>query len=135
MVDEVGRSLRERGAPKVDRIEGYVVQLRAEATLLEGFEGTAVVKADVAGSPIRVRVTLNTTDDLRACDAHRNGKRVAVLGTLRRDAKTYELRQPREPQVHYPDLIRELMIGFQASKKVVTQKAFRRLGGIPWNHE
>ena len=51
LVDEVGRSLRERGVPKLDRIEGYVVQLRAESTLLEGFEGTVVVKANVAGRP------------------------------------------------------------------------------------
>jgi hypothetical protein len=100
LVDEVGRSLRERSAPKLDRIEGYAVQLRAESTLLEGFEGTVVVKADIGGSPTRVKVPLNKADYLRACDAHRDGKRVALLGTLRRDAKTYELRQPRELQVH-----------------------------------
>ena len=91
LVDEVGRSLRERSAPKLDRIEGYVVQLRAESTLLEGFEGTVVVKADVAGAPTRVRVALNKADYLRACDAHRDGKRVAILGSLRRDAKTFSV--------------------------------------------
>jgi hypothetical protein len=100
LVDEAGRSLRERSVPKLDRIEGYVVQLRAESTLLKGFEGMVVVKSDVAGEPTRVRVELNKADYLRACDAHRDGKRVAILGTLRRDAKTYELRQPRELQVH-----------------------------------
>lgn len=100
LFDEIGRSFRERSFPKLDRIEGYIVQLRAESTLLEGFEGTVVVKADVAGAPTRVRVALNKADYLRACDAHRDGKRVAILGTLRRDTKTYELRQPRELQVH-----------------------------------
>ena len=59
-----------------------------------------MVKADVAGAPTRVRVALNKADYLRACDAHRDGKRVVILGTLRRDAKTYELRQPRELHVH-----------------------------------
>lgn len=42
LFDEIGRSLRERSFPKLDRIEGYIVQLRAESTLLEGFEGTVV---------------------------------------------------------------------------------------------
>ena len=100
LFDEIGRSLRERSFSKLDRIEGYIVQLRAESTLLEGFEGTVVVKADVARTPTRVRVAVNKADYLRACDAHRDGKRVAIVGTLRRDAKTYELRQARELQVH-----------------------------------
>lgn len=51
------QGLRERSFPKLDRIEGYIVQLRAETTLLEGFEGSVVVKADVAGTPTRVRVS------------------------------------------------------------------------------
>ena len=100
LFDEIGRSLRERSFPKLDRIEGYIVQLRAESTLLEGSEGSVVVKADVAGTPTRVRVALNKADYLRACDAHRDGKRVAIVGTLRRDAKTYEMRHARELKVH-----------------------------------
>ena len=36
-------------------------------------------------------MALNKADYLRACDAHRDGKRVAILGSLRRDAKTFSV--------------------------------------------
>lgn len=95
IIEEVGRRLRERGTPKLDRIEGFVVSLRGETTLLEGFEGNVIIKSVIAGQSSRVQLTLNKADYAKACDAHRDARRVAVSGVLHRGAKAFELLQPQ----------------------------------------
>jgi len=97
VVAEAGRSLRERSAPRSTRSSAMWCNF-APSRRLEGFEGTVVVKADVAGTPCRVKAILGKDDYPRACNAHRDGKRVRIAGSLRRDAKTYELLQPRDLQ-------------------------------------
>ncbi len=100
IIAEAGRGLRERRTPKLDHIEGLIVQLRSESTLLDGFEGTISIKAELAGAPARVRVTLTNKDEyIEACRAHAEGKKVAVSGILHRETKTYELRNPSSFQV------------------------------------
>jgi hypothetical protein len=99
IIEEVGRRLRERATPKPDHIEGFVVSLRGETTLLEGFEGNVIVKSVVAGQSVRVQLTLSKGEYAKACDAHRDARRVSVSGVLHRGAKAYELLQPQSFQV------------------------------------
>lgn len=99
IIEEVGRRLRERATPKPDRIEGFIVSLRGETTLLEGFEGNVIIKAAIAGQTARVQLALSKSDYAKACDAHRDARRVSVSGVLHRGAKTFELLQPQNFQV------------------------------------
>jgi hypothetical protein len=99
IVSEVGRRLRENGAIKPQRIEGFIVSLRAETTLIDGFEGVVTLKSLVGGSPALVQVTLNRDEYARACDAHKDAKPVAVTGMLHREAKFYRLLEPQTLQV------------------------------------
>lgn len=99
IIEEVGRRLRERATPRLDRIEGFVVSLRNETTLLEGFEGNVVIKAVIAGQSVRVQLRLNKADYAKACDAHRDARRVSISGIVHRGAKAFELLQPQEFQV------------------------------------
>lgn len=99
IIEEVGRRLRERATPKLNRIEGFIVSLRGETTLLEGFEGNVVIKAVINGQSVRVQLTLSKADYPKACDAHRDARRVEVSGVLHRGAKAFELLQPQNFQV------------------------------------
>jgi hypothetical protein len=99
IIEEVGRRLRERGTPKLDRIAGFVISLRGETTLLEGFEGKVIVNSVIAGQSSRVQMTLNKADYAKACDAHRDALRVAVSGDLHRGAKLFELLRPQNFQI------------------------------------
>jgi hypothetical protein len=100
IIEEVGRRLREQSTPKPDHIEGFVVLLRSESTLLEGFEGTIHVKTELAGAAARIKLTLaNKEEYVAAFQAHAEGKKVSVTGILHREAKIYELRDPSNFQV------------------------------------
>jgi hypothetical protein len=95
IIRESGRKLREEVSPTRRRIEGRVINLKAESSLLDGFEGTVTLRADIGGAPTRVQVVLNSDDYKKACDAHRDGQAVAVTGLLQREAKLYHLLQPQ----------------------------------------
>jgi hypothetical protein len=96
IVRESGRKLREDGVVARKRIEGRVIGLKADSSLFDGFEGTVILRADVAGAPTRVQVLLNLEDYKKACDAHRDGKTVTVSGLLHREAKLYHLLHPQD---------------------------------------
>lgn len=95
IIRESGRKLREQVSGTRKRVEGRVINLKADATLLDEFEGTVVLRADVGGVLTRVQVLLNAADYKKACDAHRDGQTVAVTGLLQREAKLYHLLQPQ----------------------------------------
>jgi hypothetical protein len=99
IIEEVARRLRQRATPKLDRIEGFVVALKGETTLLEGFEGNVIIRAVISGQSARVQLTLNKSDYAKACDAHRDARRVAVSGVLHRGAKAFELLHPQNFEV------------------------------------
>jgi hypothetical protein len=98
IIREAGRRLREGMEPRRERVEGTVVSLHAEASLFAPFEGRVILRTEVEGRPTRVRVVLGQADYVRACDAHRDQRRVAVTGVLHRSAtaKLFELLQPRD---------------------------------------
>jgi hypothetical protein len=99
IVQEAGRKLREVPAAKRTRIEGFVISLKAEASLRDDFEGLATLRAAVGGAPARVQVVLNRDDYVRACDAHRDARPVAVTGLLQHETKLYRLLEPQGFQV------------------------------------
>ena len=99
IIRESGRKLREQVSTTRKRIEGRVISLRADSSLLEGFEGIATLRVDLGGDPIRVQVVLNSDDYKKACDAHRDGLAVSVMGLLQREAKLYQLLQPQDLSV------------------------------------
>jgi hypothetical protein len=95
IVRESGRKLREEVSVSRMRIEGRVINLKADPSLFDDFEGTVTLKADIGGTPTRVQVLLNSEDYKTACDAHRDGKIVVITGLLHREAKLYHLLQPQ----------------------------------------
>jgi len=99
IIEEAGRHLRERQAPRVEQIKGYVVGLRAETALLEGFEGKVTLLATIEGSTVHVRVILGKDDYAKACNAHRDARLVAVRGQLHRELKFFELLGPHDFQI------------------------------------
>jgi hypothetical protein len=99
IAEEAGRRLRERGAPQRVTVEGYVISLKAETTLLDDFEGHVFLRAEIGGIPARVQLVLDRPSYQLACDAHRDAQRVSVTGLLRREGKTYELLQAQEFQL------------------------------------
>lgn len=98
LINEVGRRLREGLAPRRQQVEGVIVSLQADADLFEDFQGKVVLRAEVGGRSVRVKFALKQPDYSRACDAHRDQKRVVVSGMLQRKAhsKMYDLFQPRD---------------------------------------
>jgi hypothetical protein len=95
IIGESGRKLREEMSATRKRIEGHVINLKADSSLFDDFEGTVTLRVDVGGAPTRVQVVLNSDDYKKACDAHRDGQAVAVSGLLQREAKLYHLLQPQ----------------------------------------
>lgn len=96
IVREAGRKLRTEPAAARRQIDGHVVSLKADPSLFGDFEGTVILKSDVAGTPVRVQVRLHAADYKKACDAHRDSLPVRVSGLLRREAKLYHLTQPSD---------------------------------------
>ena len=96
IVKEAGRKLREDPSVSRKRIEGRVITLKADPSLLDDFEGTVILRTETGGSPTRVQILLDAADYKKACDAHRDGKTVAVTGLLRREAKFYHLLNPQD---------------------------------------
>ena len=96
IVRESGRKLREEVSVTRTRLEGRIISLKADSSLFDGFEGTVILRADVSGTPSRVQVVLGSEDYKKACDAHRDGKAVAMSGLLHREPKLYHLLQPQD---------------------------------------
>ncbi len=96
IIGESGRELRGQESPARTRIEGRVITLKADLSLVDGFEGTVILKAVVGGAPTRVQVVLGPEQYKEACNAHRDGRAVAVSGLLQREAKLYHLLQPQD---------------------------------------
>jgi hypothetical protein len=96
IVRESGRKLREELPLKRKRLEGRVIGLKADSSLLDGFEGTVILRADVGGTATRVQVLLDSEAYRKACDAHRDARIVSVTGLLQREAKLYHLLQPQD---------------------------------------
>jgi hypothetical protein len=102
VIREAGRRLREGAEPRRERIVGVVINLQADPPqLLNPFEGRVIVRALVEGRSNRVRFMLPQGDYARACDAHRDRRRISVTGVLQRDARSrmFDLLQPHDFQV------------------------------------
>jgi hypothetical protein len=102
IIREAGRRLREGAEPRRERITGLVFRLQAEPPQLrEPFAGRVIVRAEVEGRSNRVRFVLPQADYARACDAHRDRRRITVTGVLQREAQSrlFDLLQPREFEV------------------------------------
>ena len=102
ILEEAGRKLRERATPRRDKFVGKVFSLQSEIpSLIDNLAGKIVVRTEVGGQPARVKVVLDREDYRRACDAHRDDRRVAVTGIIHHDVKVrvYELSEPSNFQV------------------------------------
>jgi len=102
ILEEAGRKLRERATPRRERFFGKVFSLQSEiASLIDNHAGKIVVRTEVGGQSARVKVVLDREDYRRACDAHRDDRRVAVTGIIHHDVKirVYELSEPSDFQV------------------------------------
>ena len=101
-IEEVGRQLRRRATAQTERLTGKVVELRtAFRSLLDDVAGRIVLKTEVRGESAWVKVDLREDDYRRACDAHRDGHRVAVTGIIHYEAraKHFELSDPQAFEV------------------------------------
>ena len=102
VIEEAGRQLRERAIPKRERFVGKVIGLQSEIpTLFDDLVGKIILRTEVRGEPVRVKVVLNRDDYRKACDAHRDERRVAVTGIIHHDVRVrvYELSQPQDFEV------------------------------------
>jgi hypothetical protein len=102
IIEEAGRQLRERARPRRERFEGKVQALQSDIpSLYDDLIGKIIIRTTVGGRSARVKVVLNHDDYRRACDAHRDEKRVAVTGLIHHDVKVrvYELSEPRDFEV------------------------------------
>lgn len=96
IVREAGRRLREEPSVARKRVEGRIITLKADSSLFDDFEGTVVLRADINGVLTRVQMVLGSADYKKACDAHRDGRAIAVTGLLQREAKLYHLVHPQD---------------------------------------
>jgi hypothetical protein len=91
IIEEVGRQLRTRAFAKRERYEGPVISVqKAVRTLFPDVAGRMILSTQVGGVTARVRVDLQQEDFARACDALRDGRRVAITGIIRHDVKARE---------------------------------------------
>ncbi len=101
-IEEVGRQLRKRAKAQPERLTGKIVELRtAFRSLLDDVAGRVVLKTELKGNMAWVKVALGQDDYRRACDAHRDGRRVAVTGIIDYEAraKHFELSDPQASEV------------------------------------
>jgi hypothetical protein len=99
IIKEAGRLLRERAAPRRERFVGKVHALQSDIpSLFDDLIGKIIIRTMVGGRPARVKVVLHRDDYKRACDAHRDEKRVAVTGIIHHDIKirVYELSEAQD---------------------------------------
>jgi len=91
-IKEAGRKLRKR-VVRTDTIEGHIYGLAADPTILPDSHGTVTIRASVDGKYDRVRFNLGLGDYKKACDAHRDGRKIRVEGILNRgeQSKLFEM--------------------------------------------
>lgn len=82
-------------------VASYVVSLKSEMPLSEGMqdEFEHVITLDwekERGNFVRIRVALPAGEYKKACDAHKNGKKVAVSGIPEKEGKFWILTRPSE---------------------------------------
>jgi hypothetical protein len=102
IVEEAGQRLREQARPRRERFVGKVHILQSDVpSLFDDPVGKIIMRTTVGGQPARVKVVLHRDDYKRACDAHRDEKRVAVTGLIHHDIRirVYELSEARDFQV------------------------------------
>jgi hypothetical protein len=102
IIEEAGRQLRERACPRRERFEGTIHSLQSDLpSLFDDLIGKIILRTTIGGQQVRVKFVLGREDYKRACDAHRDEKRVAVTGIIHHDVKVrvYELSDPRDFQV------------------------------------
>ena len=97
---EASRQLKKIEPPKDMLIEGRVVMLKSDTPPWEDevkSPHTVVVAwIDPEGKATRTRVLLQPADYVLACDAHKNGRMVAVQGTLERRGRQSRLSNPKD---------------------------------------
>jgi hypothetical protein len=101
-IKQAGRQLRERAVPVRMPFVGKVIGLQSEIpTFFDNIMGKVILRTEVNGRPARIKVVLNRDDYKKACDAHRDKRRVAVTGIVHPDAKVrvYEISEPQDFQV------------------------------------
>jgi hypothetical protein len=102
VIEEAGRQLRTRAFAKRERYEGPVMSVqKALRSFYGNVAGRMVLATEVGGVSARVKVDLEHDDFIRACDALRDGYRVAVTGIIRHDVKAreYILSEPSDFEV------------------------------------
>jgi hypothetical protein len=91
---EAARALRETTPVTGQEIEGFVVRLeRPEVDVEQPGELVIATQLEDFGSA-KVHVRLAAPAYAAAADAHRDGLRVRVLGTLAKTGRRFELREP-----------------------------------------
>jgi hypothetical protein len=93
LIREAGRLMRERAPIPDFELSGPVVKLEKTE---EAMFGKATIVGLFDGRQARIVVELPTTLYQQAVDAHREGKTVEVVGTLRKEGRSYLLANPRE---------------------------------------
>ncbi|MDX2038128.1 MAG: hypothetical protein SFX72_15880 [Isosphaeraceae bacterium] len=96
IIRESGRRLLDRFSATRERIEGRVINLKADSSHVVGFKGKVTLRVRLNGETTRVQFDLEPDDYRRACDAHRDGRAVAVTGLLQQEAKQFRLLQPQD---------------------------------------
>jgi hypothetical protein len=93
-IGEAGRKLR-RKVLRSESIEGPIIGLKIDPTLLESDYGTVTMRAVIDGRLASVRFTLSASDYAAACNAHRDKVPVHVKGILRRgeQSKLFQLEE------------------------------------------
>jgi hypothetical protein len=96
-IEEAARELRIRAFAKPSVYEGLPMRTeRVRRPFTPEPVGRIVIATEVGGQPAKIKVDLAEGDFLRACDAFRDERRVAVTGVIRWEVKAreYELSEP-----------------------------------------
>lgn len=93
---QAAKELRETTPLPGVEVEGYVVRLEREPPAgAEPVPGAIVVATDLDGfGPAKVSVLLQGGDYQKATEAHRDGQRVRLLGTITKTGRTLQLLEP-----------------------------------------
>jgi hypothetical protein len=94
MFREAARSLREATPVKGLEVEGFVIRLE-RPEVETGQPGEVAIATELEGyGSAKVHVRLEAPSYSQAANAHRDGRRVRVLGTLAKTGRRFELREP-----------------------------------------
>ncbi|SPE58496.1 conserved hypothetical protein [Verrucomicrobia bacterium] len=102
-LESAARYLRSPEQSAEITVTGLVIALRSKSAPTEADEDDTPHHVTIEGTESQgiertVRVVLNPNDYRRACDAHRDGRRVAVTGRLEKEGKFWVLMAPRDFQ-------------------------------------